>query len=77
MFANLHRISCKPLYKPYKPFCESNCKPFCKPFYRYMTSSQISTSIPVIVVSGVSSDVGKTSIAVGIMAALHRRGLRY
>jgi cobyrinic acid a,c-diamide synthase len=31
---------------------------------------------PVIVISGVSSGVGKTSIAVGIMAALHRRGLR-
>jgi cobyrinic acid a,c-diamide synthase len=30
----------------------------------------------LILSSGVSSGVGKTSIAVGIMAALHRRGLR-
>src|SRR5580692_9085616 len=33
-------------------------------------------SMPRIVVAGTHSGVGKTTVATGIMAALHRRGLR-
>jgi len=33
-------------------------------------------SVPRIVVAGAHSGVGKTTVTTGIMAALHRRGLR-
>ncbi|CAK4072264.1 unnamed protein product [Aphanomyces euteiches] len=38
--------------------------------------STMACKVPTIVVSGVSSGVGKTTIAVGIMSALAQRGLR-
>ena len=45
-------------------------------FATVTTMSAPVCATPVIVVSGIASGVGKTSIAVGIMNALHRRGLR-